>query len=188
MDDINVIRDDFTNKRPEAWHNLPDLDLYMDQVISFLGRTQLAPEGSQKLTAAMVNNYVKEGLLPRAKGKRYERDHVALLQIFMALKEVVTVKEAGTLLNSYIAEQPVEARYDLVLEALGAVLDTTISHLPENESKNSLVEAALQFALVSYANKMACQRLIELIKRQIEEDADADKAKQEKKHDKEKGK
>lgn len=184
MNEIDAIRSDFTDKRPQTWQNLPDLDLYMDQVIAFLGRTQLAPEDSQKLTAAMVNNYVKEGLLPRAKGKRYERDHVALLQIFVALKEVVTVKEAGTLLNSYIADAAVEDRYDQVLAELGGILDETVSRLPEDDSKEALVEAALTFALDSYANKMACQRLIEILNRQMAEEAELEKAKQDKKNEK----
>lgn len=184
MNEIDAIRSDFTDKRPQTWHNLPDLDLYMDQVIAFLGRTQLAPEGSQKLTAAMVNNYVKEGLLPRAKGKRYERDHVALLQIFVALKEVVTVKEAGTLLNSYMVDAAVEDRYDQVLSELGDILDETVSRLPEDDSKEALVEAALTFALDSYANKMACQRLIEILNRQMAEEAEREKANQDKKIEK----
>ncbi len=45
-----------------AWERLPELDLYMDQVITLMDK-QLTPfttDGSDKLlTPSMINNYVK---------------------------------------------------------------------------------------------------------------------------------
>lgn len=164
MLELDDIRGDFLKKRPATWGELPDLDLYMDQVVSYLGRTQLAPEGAQKLTAAMVNNYVKEGLLPRAKGKRYERPHVALLQLFVALKEVVTVKDAGLLLKLYVGTESVETCYEKLIERLGEALDQTVAVLPDADGHDELVDAAIGYALTSYATKMASQRVLEIIK------------------------
>lgn len=184
MGDLDAIRADFLKKRPDAWDTLPDLDLYMDQVISMLSRTQLAPEGSQKLTAAMVNNYVKEGLLPRSKGKRYDRDHLALLQIFVALKEIVTVKDAGTLLNAYTAPEHVADSYNRLAAMLGSELDHMAEALPHSESRDTLVESALRFALAAYANKMACLRLLEVINAQVAADAAEKDAHDKKKADK----
>ena len=177
MDGLDDIRADFQIKRPDVWDKLPDIDLYMDQVISFLGRTQLAPAQSQKLTAAMVNNYVKEGLLPRSNKKRYDRNHVALLHIFVALKEVMSVTETGRLLNLYVDVGDVPARYNLMLDKLGEALDRALSEIPEHASRDLLVEAALTFALNSYASKMAAQRLLELIDREIAYEA-AEKSRQ----------
>ena len=49
------------------WHELPDIELYMDQVITLIEK-YLSPlitlEKHTLLTSSMVNNYVKHGLIP----------------------------------------------------------------------------------------------------------------------------
>lgn len=65
---------------------MPDLPLYMDQLLICAERA-LAPVRNPEekpLSASMVNNYVKHGALPAARGKRYGRDHLARL-IFICL-------------------------------------------------------------------------------------------------------
>ena len=48
------------------WDALPDLDLYMDQVIAFMEKyLSLFGDSRDKLiTPSMINNYVKLGVLP----------------------------------------------------------------------------------------------------------------------------
>jgi Domain of unknown function (DUF1836). len=49
------------------WKELPDIELYMDQVISLVGKylTPILPKQEQALlTKSMVNNYVKLELIP----------------------------------------------------------------------------------------------------------------------------
>ena len=53
-------------QRPVDWDSLPDLNLYMDQVIGYMPRQLIQYEEAEGLTSAMVNNYIKDGLLPRA--------------------------------------------------------------------------------------------------------------------------
>ena len=61
------------------WEELPDIELYMDQVITLIER-YLAPlleeadeENNKIITSAMINNYVKLGIMPKPIKKRYER-------------------------------------------------------------------------------------------------------------------
>ena len=65
---------------------LPDIELYMDQVLTYIDdRLQpLFPADEKLLTSSMVNNYVKQRLIPTPSHKRYGREHVALL-IFICL-------------------------------------------------------------------------------------------------------
>ena len=76
MKEIQRLKEHLEAQRPGGWEELPDLSLYMDQLISYMPR-QLIPTETEgdPLTAAMVNNYIKAGLLPRAEGKRYSRVH-----------------------------------------------------------------------------------------------------------------
>lgn len=85
-----------TDYQPIPWELLPDLGLYMDQVITFLERhlASLHPacvEGEHILTPAMINNYVKQRVIPRPNGKKYDREHLAALLMVCTLKQVLPI-------------------------------------------------------------------------------------------------
>lgn len=96
------------------WQELPDLELYMDQVLSLTERylgmdTEHAGRG---LTASMVNNYVKLGVMPSPVKKRYTRKHLAYLIMICALKEILPMAEIRALLERTTADTPIEEVYD----------------------------------------------------------------------------
>lgn len=75
------------------YEDLPDIDLYMDQVISLMEKylgPGLSPE-SHQLTPAMVNNYVKMKAMPPPVKKRYTRSHLVYLLVICSLKQVVPI-------------------------------------------------------------------------------------------------
>ncbi|MFI3284706.1 MAG: DUF1836 domain-containing protein [Erysipelotrichaceae bacterium] len=78
------------------WEELPDLDLYMDQVIvlieRYLGFMKL-DENDYIVTNTMINNYVKLNLLPKPKKKRYSKQHLAYLIAILSLKQVLSIQE-----------------------------------------------------------------------------------------------
>jgi len=51
--------------RPADWGSLPDIPLYMDQVVGYLSRQTAAFGEGDGLTPAMINNYIKDGLVER---------------------------------------------------------------------------------------------------------------------------
>ena len=70
------------NIRADAWEQIPDIGLYMDQVIGYLNErlSPLCVAGEEPIiTSSMVNNYVKLGYLDRPEKKRYARKHIATL-------------------------------------------------------------------------------------------------------------
>ncbi len=75
-----------------TWEELPDLELYMDQVVSLVIRyVNLQPHSALKdsiLTASAVNNYVRLKLIPPPVKKRYSRIHLAYLIVICCLKGV----------------------------------------------------------------------------------------------------
>ena len=89
-----------------AWETLPDIGLYMDQVVTLTERA--LPLGG--ITKAMVNNYVKTGLLPRPSGKKYDREHLALLLEIAVLKQAMSMEDIATLL-SWLGEDGAQAGY-----------------------------------------------------------------------------
>ena len=91
MDELLDLKSRMEQERPAAWENLPDIALYMDQLISYMPRQLIHFDENEALTSAMVNNYIKDGLVPRADGKRYGPIHLGYLTAVSALKKVLSV-------------------------------------------------------------------------------------------------
>ncbi len=86
------------------YEDLPDIDLYMDQVISLMEKylgLGLSSEGRQ-LTPAMVNNYVKMKAMPPPVKKRYTRSHLVYLLVICTLKQVVPIASIRDIIFSEI--------------------------------------------------------------------------------------
>ena len=67
---------------------LPEIDLYMDQVIGYLNRLLCRvcrSEDGAPLTPSMINNYVKGGHVERPVQKKYSRDRIAMLYMLCCL-------------------------------------------------------------------------------------------------------
>lgn len=87
--------------RLALWEELPDLGLYMDQVITFLERQYRPLFGGEKriITPAMINNYVKSGLVFRPVQKKYEREQIAQLSMLCALKQAIALDDMRLLIQ-----------------------------------------------------------------------------------------
>lgn len=172
MEELDSLRGRLLSDRPDEWERLPDLALYMDQLISYMPRQLIRFEEGDALTSAMVNNYIKDGLLPRAEGKRYGRAHLAYLTAICAMKPVLSVKEMATLMRSPSADRDPESLYRWFLARLDSALKQvaqTLEAVAEDPGEDDLAALALSLALDSYANKLACQRVLDLLSQRREE-------------------
>ena len=91
MEEIEELKRRLAEERPQEWDAFPDIGLYMDQIISYMPRQLIHFGDEDSLTSAVVNNYIKDGMLPRTEGKRYNRTHLAYLTAICALKQVLSV-------------------------------------------------------------------------------------------------
>ena len=74
---------------------IPDIPLYMDQLIGFVGKQVdiFALPSEKPLTSSMVNNYVKMRLVPQPQAKRYQPLHVAYLILVCLAKRMYSMSE-----------------------------------------------------------------------------------------------
>ena len=103
---------------------IPRIDLYMDQLVGFLEET-LAPlyQPDEKIiTRSMVNNYVKQGVLAAATGKKYTRAHVAYLVVICTLKQTFSLSEIDLLIRRQIATFDTGVAYDYYCDAFEAAV------------------------------------------------------------------
>jgi len=81
--------------------NIPELDLYMDQVITLMDaqlKSSKRYDDDKILTKTMINNYVKNNLLPPPEKKKYSKDHVLALIFIYYFKNIIPIKDIETLL------------------------------------------------------------------------------------------
>ena len=85
--------------RLPRYEEMPDILLYMDQVLSLMERYLSGLHVDPKtLTASMVNNYVKMGAVPSPEKKKYGREHLCHLMMICLLKSVMPIPSITALI------------------------------------------------------------------------------------------
>ena len=166
MEELQELRRRMEEERPTPWNELPDIALYMDQLVSYLPRQLIRFDDSAPITSAMVNNYIKDGLVPRADGKRYGPIHLGYLTAVCALKRVLSVRDMKVLVSAgEKREKPPEELYAYFLQALDRALNETAQSLPPQAAPEDLPRLALR----SYASQLACARILDILQPPCEE-------------------
>lgn len=177
MDELSELRERLRTQRPVAWEQLPDFPLYMDQVLAYMERQVLRFEENDGLTAAMVNNYTKSGLVPRTEGKKYNREHLAYLTVICILKRVMSSRDMGLVLSAELrSRQSVEGGYDAFRESLDKALNLISEVMEAYTAPEDTADAAVHFALLSYAAGLASSRYVQLLRAEAEEAGEGEKS------------
>lgn len=117
---------------------LPDLDLYVDQITTFLTRhlaKTIRFEDDKIMTKTMINNYTKNHLLPPPDKKKYSRDHILLMIFIYYFKNFLPISDIKTILGP-LTDKYFHKDADLNLEAIYTTLfskeDTFVQEVLEN--------------------------------------------------------
>lgn len=96
------------------WSELPSIDLYLDQVLLYVNQLDSSSivDDEKGLTAAMINNYVKNGHLDKPIKKKYSRRQLARLIVITCLKNVFAIQEISKTISSLTKDGDSEAMYD----------------------------------------------------------------------------
>ena len=169
MNDLTDLQTRLREHRPVDWDQLPDFSLYMDQVLSYMDRQIIHFDGDDGLTTAMVNNYTKSGLAPRAEGKKYGREHLAYFTAICVLKRVMSTRDMDLLIREELQDRPVRDGYAAFRQSLDKALNITADELAARTGDGdpddpALADAAIHFSLLSYAAGVAGSRCVALLR------------------------
>ena len=82
------------NYKLPAWKELPDIGLYMDQVIALLGQyldfIPMEDSKDKPVTPTTINNYVRLKVMPAPEKRKYYRVHIAFLIMIFTLKQAIS--------------------------------------------------------------------------------------------------
>lgn len=133
--------------------DLPQVDLYMDQVIQLFenvyGET-LRNESDKVLTKTMINNYSKGKLLFPIKNKKYSNEHLILMSFIYQLKGSLSISDIKTSLddiNDKVIDQdgfPFTALYEkylsLAMKNVGVFKQNVLKNIDEVENEIKQLE------------------------------------------------
>ena len=159
--------------RLPRWNELPDIELYMDQVITLIERylSPLVGESDGKvITPAMINNYVKLNIMPKPNKKKYERVHMSHLIVITILKQVLLIPEikSGIFLQTRLVT--LEDAYDSFCQSMEDALQAVVKNyhccaggtIGDPIPSVPLERLGLQMACYSFASKILTQKIVVL--------------------------
>ena len=171
---------------------MPRIELYRDQLLSIVS-SELAPlyaEGERIITGSMVNNYVKQGVIPAPSHRRYTRRHLAYLLFVCTFKRVLPISEVAELVALYELEQlDLTKTYDNMATLLEHALASRFSNEPgqplaelvplelmdqEGNPTQGALPPLLQAAVELVANKLYLEKQLSLEVRRRNQQASAD--------------
>ena len=111
-----------TSFKLPLWDELPDIDVYMDQLVTIVDRYlhPLSANGVpfKPLTPSMVNNYVKLKLIPKPNKKKYNRKHIARIIVITILKQVFDIPSIHQSIDLQIEDTNSKEAYNLFCDYL----------------------------------------------------------------------
>ena len=147
------------------WHELPNIDLYIDQLVSLLeqylsGYIKSDNEKDEKLvTKTMINNYVKQNVITPPINKKYNKEHMASLFVIFVLKQVYSIHDIKKLIHLAVETSPIDLSYNRFCSELEKAI--RIVFAGKNYVKNSRLseeQCILRNVVQSFANKLYVQK------------------------------
>lgn len=149
------------------WHELPDLLLYKDQVVSLVeSNVRYFAIEDNLITPAMINNYVKQGLLPKPdRKKRYDRAHVAYLIAITLLKAVLPLKMINDAIVVQANIEGLRRAYDHFCEGIENAIAQCVATIngSTTEIDNGSIDAnnlMLIFGCQAFASKLIAMKYV----------------------------
>lgn len=152
------------------WNELPNVDLYLDQVVNLINNTfssyisldnDAKKQENQILTKTMINNYVKNGLIDAPTKKLYSKIQLAKLFVICILKQVYSMHEISILIKMALKYGTDEETYNNFCNLFEEALFCTYNKkdfIDQNSHNNSLY--LMKSILLSCCYKIYVQNII----------------------------
>ncbi len=160
---MNEIEEKLLSFHCPRWEELPDIQLYVDQVVSYiemhLTDLDVAQDG-KLITASMINNYVKMKLIPAPVKKRYSVRQLARLIVVCSLKRDFSISELSAMMNMVLNRFKNRVAYNMFCEEM----EGSIRHVFLGEemaaSGATAEEAIVRAVMTAFANKLRAHCII----------------------------
>ncbi len=169
MDELKKWCDELSNFSVGNWEEWPDIDLYMDQVISYLDKYMnyfRIYDDEKMITPSIINNNTKDGVLPKPVKKKYPRSLLSTLLIFCVSRQVLSGQELATMLGEITQSED----FASIHKNFGDVLENQLKHTVAqitNDTKDfkttdrqELAQLAMRLSLEAFAAGIAARKIL----------------------------
>ena len=173
------------NFRLPEWDEIPEIGLYMEQVLSLLKQylDYLPPElkEEQFITASTINNYVRTKVMPEPIKKRYYRTHIAYLIVILTLKQNLSMAMIKQLLPTDLSQEELRTTYtnyvhrhritaDYFVEQIRMIAGPILGH-PDREdiSTDTAKSLIVTSAMIGGLTRLLSEKLILLDGKTVDE-------------------
>ena len=108
--------------RLPMYEDIPDVGLYLEQTVKYIN-SYFDPFDDMNLTASMVSNYVKKGLVANAVKKQYYREQIAYLFFIAVAKNVLSMENLSLFIGIQKETYTVKKAYDYFCAELENVME-----------------------------------------------------------------
>ena len=145
------------------WDELPDVELYMDQLVSYAER-HLDPlnvgQDGRLITASMINNYVKMKLIPAPVKKKYGVRQVSRLLVIGSLKRDFSISELQQMMEMVLARFENRVAYNLFCDEMERTICHVFTGQPLPPAGDTQEEAIIRAVMTAFANKLYAHTII----------------------------
>ena len=159
------------NHKLPVWEQVPDIGLYMDQIILLMNEyLQIYIKNvndTKIITPSIINNYVKMGIVPPPVKKKYFRVHIVYLIIVCSLKQSLSIATIAKIIPVNISEKEVKKIYSAFLDSEYAVFNSLSDEvssalspiIDEEKTDDEFYNLIMQTALSANAFKMLTEKM-----------------------------
>ena len=139
------------------WEEMPDVELYADQVVNYIERhlSALDVEGEgHLLTASMINNYVKMRLIPAPVKKRYGVRQLARLVVICTLKRDFSIAELSSMMQTVLAKYENVEAYNRFCAEMETTIRSVFCHEEIPAAGACMEDQIIRAVMMAFANKL----------------------------------
>ncbi|MBQ5765735.1 MAG: DUF1836 domain-containing protein [Clostridia bacterium] len=162
--------------RLPRWEALPDIELYMDQVVAVMEKAlsiyNTESEDNRIITPSIINNYVKLKIIPAPVKKRYNKEHLAYLVMICILKQTLAISSIVKMINLQLEKKSIKQLYNEFCTIYENVIpfvsmeDTRDADITDSEElpedSDDINAFILKSAILSTAGKFICEGVLAL--------------------------
>ena len=176
------------------WNSIPDVGLYMDQVIVLLEHYLSfipTPAGAKEhiVTSATINNYVRLKIMPAPVKRKYHRVHIAYLVMILTMKQSLSISDVQKVIPPMDSSEDevlsVYEDYSEKFRRLALFFNQQVQSAAEGVrsteqiSDNAVELLVIESALIAGFSKILAEKLIRLCGADTEDVLAAEQAKEE---------
>ena len=176
------------------WEAIPDLGLYMDQVIVLLEQYLTfipTPAGSKEkfVTSSTINNYVRLKIMPAPVKRKYHRVHIAYLVMILTMKQSLSISDVQKVIPPMDSSEDevlsVYEDYSEKFRRLALFFNQQVQSAAEGvrsteqSSDNAVELLVIESALIAGFSKILAEKLIRLCGADTEDVLAAEQVKEE---------